>query len=297
MRISYVANHGQTNSNDDEGAVTNALTLLGHEVRCVQEASDPEPEHLLPADLVLFHKWAGWSTMDRLRGRARLAFWYFDLVDHPDPVLAGRCANRRAWMAEATPRVDAGFCTDGDWAALHPDKLIHLTQGADQRHVRHAEASDRGIPILFTGTRRGGADRERFVDEMTSRWGSKFRHVSHGLHGPALATAIATAAVVVAPPSPVTDLYCSNRAYLILGRGGLLLHPRCATLQSQYEDGREVLFYGTVGRLHTLIERWLAATPFERMTVRDAGLRRTQTEHTYLHRCRTLIAHVEGLDP
>ena len=297
MRISYVANHEQATSNDDEGAITNALTLLGHEVRCVQEASNPAPSDLLPADLTIFHKWAGWSTMDALRDRCRLAFWYFDLVDHPDPTLASRCANRRAWMAEAEARVDIGFCTDGDWASRNPHRLVHLTQGADQRHVyaETTETTKNKIPILFTGTRRGGVDRERFVDEMQSRWGSRFRHVPHGLHGRELSSTIASATIVVAPPSPVTDLYCSNRAYMTMGHGGLLLHPKCATLQSQYEDGREMLFYGSTGRLHTLIERWLAATSFERMTVRNAGLHRTTTEHTYLHRCRDLIKYVEEL--
>lgn len=300
MRIIYVAKH-DSGGNDDEGAIAHALTQLGHDVQCLRESMGHKAYRLLPADLVLFHKWADLASLHKLP--IPKVFYYFDLVDWPDPTLESRCAARRKWMAEMTPNVALGFLSDGDWVARDTTgKLVWLTQGADERvagagmnagRCTLCNASWAGTDLLFAGIGRGGGQgRVSFVEEMKSRYGRQFTHLEKGVHGRALADAVASARIVVAPDSPVSDRYWSNRAYLMLGFGAFLLHPYCERLTHHYQDGREIVFYRTREHLHALIHHYLP-WPDVRRQIAEAGLQRTLAEHTYTHRVRALIQTVQ----
>ena len=298
MRIIFIAKH-DSGGNDDEGAVYHALTSLGHDVQRLNEPRGYKFKRLLPADLVLFFKW---HDLDVLRTiEIPKVFWYFDLVEwHETP---GRSAARVAWMREVTPLVDIGFCTDGDWVAKNPEKLVWLPQGADERVVGRGVAEVKcatcgvasvqdPIDILFTGIGKGGgATRESFVAEMQLQYGKRFRHVPHGVHGSAMADLIARSKIVVAPDSPVTDRYWSNRVYNALGFGAMLLHPQCHGLLSQYTR-QELQTYASREQLHDQIEHYLYAAP-ARYNHQEAGLARTLREHLYRHRCEELIRVVK----
>ena len=280
MRIGYIANHG-CGGNDDEGAIAHALRELGHDVQPLRESRASQARNLR-CDVVLFHKW---EIPERLHVPS--VFWYFDLVDFPDPSLAGRNKTRLKWMRNVLPRVDIGFCTDGDWVnADTTGKLVYLPQGADERVVGRASA-DVAHRVLFTGIRAGGGrGRVSFVDEMAAKYGNSFYHVSKGVHGRAMAELIAQSHVVVAPDSPVTDRYWSNRVFNVLGFGGFLMHPHCKGLTEFYEDGKELLMYRSREELHKLIE---SASPAQAEAVARAGLERTMREHLYRHRCEKMV--------
>jgi len=301
MRILYVARHGQVGtSNDDEGAIAAALRLLDHDVCCVHES---EVDSLgLPErpDLLLFHKWDDLSALVRLRrhwGYATPAvFWFFDLVDHPDPALANRCRVRRNWMERFTPHVDLGFCTDGDWVRRDTTgKLICLRQGADERVVGRG---DRTIPalapgsgtILLSGIYKGGTLRMSFINEMHARYGSRFRHVQQGIYGRDMADLVASTAVVVAPDGPSTDHYWSNRVYNACGFGAFLVHPYCTDLLMHYDD-TEVAYYDSREGMHDIVERALAE-PMRRQATADRALARTLAEHLYRHRCVEMLRQI-----
>src|SRR5437762_2659363 len=104
MKILYVAKHG-SGGNDDEGAITHALRVLGHEVDCVHEDYDRRPTGVnpfaRPRDLVLFHKWNDFDQLRALSGPK--CFWYFDLVECDDPSLRRRCRQRVEWMSRTIP--------------------------------------------------------------------------------------------------------------------------------------------------------------------------------------------------
>lgn len=305
-KIVFVARHG-VGFADDEGAITHALTALGHEVVCIHERKGKSVRHIRDADLLLFLKWDDAHALSQ--ARCPRAFWYFDLVDWPsDPTLARRCAQRRAWMERITPLVDVGFCTDGDWVAADTTgKLVWLPQGADERVIGRGDnvATEPPVPILFTGTARGGGRvRESFVAEMAERYGDDFRHVRPTPHHPGyyqrdLARLIASAQIVVAPDGPVTDRYWSNRVYNALGFGAFLLHPYCRELAKSYEDRREVVYYHSRDDLHRLIAHYRALPEAARREVSEGGLRRTLAGHTYRHRCEELlrVCRERGLVP
>lgn len=299
MRIIYVANHGGR-GNDEEGAITYALTKLGHTVLRLREPKGRRAVRL-QGDMVLFHKWDDVNTLQVFgeRGVVRV-FWYFDLVDYPDETLRGRCQARMNWMERVLPHTDLGFCTDGDWVNRDKTgKLIHLPQGADSRYAGTPQWNPLGgksIDILFTGIRHGGQERQSFVAEMSSIYGDRFLQVSSGIHGRDLGNLIASAKIVVAPDGPITNNYWSNRVFLTLGYGGFLLHPYCAGLEEYYEDREEIVYYYSREHLHNLINYYLNH-PIERHTIAKVGWKRTLCEHTYLQRCKKLLEIVQTRFP
>jgi hypothetical protein len=299
MRILYVAKH-ESGDNDDEGAIYHALTELGHEVDRIREVRGHRAPMLADrADFVLFHKWEDTPTMRAIKKPK--VFWYFDLVRYPDETLAGRNNLRATWMENVTKVVDLGFCTDGDWVNQDTTgKLIRLTQGADTRVAGLGEQHvcplcngswSAGTPVCFTGTRTGGRQRSSCVADLEARYGERFKIIT-GVHGRQLANLIRNAQIMVAPDGPATDHYWSNRVYLTLGFGGFLLHPYCQTLTEQYTDGKEIILYRGRQDLFDKIDHYLTR-PEEREWIRAAALKRTLAEHTYTHRCRTLIETVQ----
>lgn len=326
LRIIYVGKHG-SGGNDDEGAILHALRVLGYTVEPLREGKGRFADQVLgpDPDLLLFHKWSDIDTIRRMRKRCKIAFWYFDRVNDPDPSIAGRSAERIAWMERVVPEVDYGFCTDGDWVksvtgfqggvGLGDGKLHWLPQGADERVVGFGRAESYPLPagqmmpdgfagieqwpILFTGIRKGGQRRMSFVDEMTDHYPGRFRWIASGCHGRDLADAIAQSKIVVAPDAPLGPLYWSNRVYNTLGFGGFLLHPYTQGLDRQqvetygYEAGRELVFYHSHQELHDLIGHYLAS-PEERWSIQSMGLARTLNQHLYRHRLERLVAIVEN---
>jgi hypothetical protein len=298
MKVLFVARHNQVNSNDDEGAIAHALLKLGHEVHALPEESAisaPTCGH----DLLLFLKWRDAGAVRRIK--CPRAFWYFDRVEFDDPTLHARSEARKAWMREMLPIVDVGFCTDGDFVANDVSgKLVWLPQGADERVVGRGNGEE-SIDVLFTGIRKGGQGRASFVEEMERHYGPRFRHVERGIHGRDLANLIAQAKVVVAPDSPVSDRYWSNRVYLTLGFGGFLLHPYCDWLKAHYSHGSDLgqfIYYRSRKHLHELIRYFLPEEKLRR-EVGQRALDRTLAEHTYRHRVAELlrVCRERGLVP
>jgi hypothetical protein len=227
-----------------------------------------------------------------MKGPVR-AFWHWDLVDYPDPTLTRRCKMRKDWMSTVMPHVEIGFCSDGDWIERDTSgKLIKLEQGADVRYRDRdlvKDVSQEVVPILFTGlTHNCGEGRFNFVADMQSRYGTMFHQVAAGIHGMWLLELVRRSMIVVAPDSPVTDRYWSNRVYLILGFGGFLMHPYCEGLTHQYQADHEIVYYQGRDDLYRKVDFYLSNEE-QRKQIAMRGQVRTWNEHTYTHRCEKLL--------
>lgn len=293
MNITYVAKHG-SGGNDDEGAIAYALKSLGHNVECVREHEPSRRPAVIinnRCELLLFHKWLDAELLPQVR--CPKVFWYFDLVDfqHPDTDRLTRV--RTKWMSLATELVDLGFCTDGDWVNRDTsDKLVRLTQGADERVAGRRRAKEGLVQVIFPGSIEYGVHgRKSFVHLLRSRYGNRFQRV-HGTYRESLANKLATARIVVAPDTPVSNDYWSNRVYVTLGFGSFLLHPYCKTLESQYEDGKEIVLYRDRDHLIQLVDHYLENSQ-EREIIQQAAARRTEKEHLYRHRCESLLSVIK----
>lgn len=332
MKILFIAKHNGGDA-DPEGAITDALRHLGHEVTPIHEQDatylyiqhTDNPPH---PDLVLFLKWDNPSVLTILRSLGiPSCFWYFDLVDAKDPLVSSRSQRRIDWMQRIIPLVDLGFMTDGDWvdkwnndwcesksiAVVHGSDpigpLIHLMQGADQRVIgpskRPYDSVLPQIPILFLGTSLNGTKRSQWVEWMRTiygplfhEFGAKYRHgrqYEWPVSGRELAHLIARSKVVIAPDGPQTDLYWSNRVYLTLGFGAFLLHPYCKRLEQHYTHDKEIVYYTDRENMRSKIEYALYAhgAGEYRGEIANAAYLRTAKEHTYIQRCEQLLTIVK----
>ena len=302
MKILYIAKHGQQDSADDEGAIAYALQQLGHEVFCATEDDTKHIRYHAPrTDLLLFHKWQDDACLRHCETKIK-AFWYFDRV-------VGWHPKRWQWIERTIPLVDIGFCTDGDlvhdWGSsctLEGDKnkLVWLPQGADERIVgRGTPDPSQAVDVLcMAGTRFHGAQRQSFVrdlEEFCAAGGFSFRHVEEGVYREQLRDLVASAKVVVAPDSPVSDRYCSNRIFNMLGFGAYLLHPRCEAVKKWYEETFEVSLYENWEELKiklTFVVTEHQGQAFYR-GLKEHALARTLKDNLYRHRCERLTQVVQ----
>ncbi len=292
MRILYVAKFGN-HDNADEEAVAYALEKLGHEVVKIEQESANLKD--ATGDLVLFHKWDDIRQMSEIK--IPKVFWYFDLIQcqDNDSHIQLRNQQRVMWMRKVMTQVQLGFCTDGDWVNSNPNcNLIRLTQGADERVAGYGQANGPTIPILFTGLVNGGHKRRSHIEELKTKYGPSLTVVEgrHRIHGRELANLLARAEVVIAPDSPITNDYWSNRVYLTLGLGGFLLHPWAGSLTEQYESGKELTYYTCRDELLEQIHYYRKHVS-EREELRRAGHEKTMASHTYYHRCIELMKTVK----
>lgn len=289
MKILYLAKHNNPFSNDDEGGIAGSLRELGHEVQCIDE------QHIqlldrpkVAGDIILFHHCKSFSFLQR--NPIPKVFWCFDRIYWDSPRMSTRNAQRVEWINKATEISKLGFCTDGDWVQQDKTgKLVWLMQGFNQYLPRVKNHSTNSNKILFTG---GGRDygRDEFVSEMRQKYGDRFVHVPKGAYKQKLISLIEDSAIVVAPPSPVTNRYWSNRLYVIMGMGGFLLHPHTLSLEEDFLT-EELHTYGRMDHLHQFIGHF--STDIEmREYNRVKGQAQILVHHTYKDRCQTLITTI-----
>lgn len=292
MRILYLGKH-DSGFADDEGAITFALEALGHRAERLREKRASVAFKMRDVDFCLYHHCHDYGALSDIR--CPKVMWGFDLISYPDALLEKRNRERLAWMRQVAKVADLIFLTDGDFVAQDASGKLHwLPQGADERVVGVGSPDPVDVvPLLFTGIGRGGGrERVEFVLEMEKHYASHFRHVQRGVYGRDLADLIASTQIVVAPSGPVTGHYWSNRVWNVLGFGGFLLHPYSEGLARLYADGREIVYYHDMRHLHELIAHYLVR-PDDRWRIAAAGLKRTQEQHLYRHRCQRLIEIVK----
>lgn len=284
MKILYLAKHG-SGGNDDEGAISHALTLLGHEVLCMTEDRGWHA-HKERFDFLLCHHLREIAMLNEVK-RPKI-FWCFDRIDSgPDPMLGGRNLQRIGWATEMSARCDLGFFTDGDWVQERGASNTHwLPQGFDERLSQYVDLdAPKNCDVLFTGiSRNAGEKRRSFVELMERTYGNRFDHIPRGVHGKKLAQAINGAKVIVAPDFPIGPCYCSNRLYLTAGLGGYLLHPQC-------EQAYVPTYLNQVDLL-TAINVALKSPAITR-EVAEKCRAETMAKHLYRHRCEKLVKIVK----
>lgn len=295
MRIVYVGKHGP-HDNEDEDAVTYALRQLGHSVLLVEvgRADTVRWEDML-GDFLLFNKWCDSAALRRLRIPA--VKWDWDLVESHDPTIANLDARRRREVEPVEPYCAVCFYSDGDWVAKDPAKRVQLFQGADERYAGYGEARSGVAPILFTGRLDcHGKGRSGQIRALQEHYGDKFQIVGDPpatkVHGRALADLFAGTKVVVAPITPSTDRYWSNRIFLTMSLGGFIIHPLCSEMLLHYYPSGTATMYSCDSHLHDLIDYYLGHDA-EREELRRAGFEHTLKNHTYRRRCSDLVEIVK----
>ncbi len=244
-------------------------------------------------DLVLFHHTGEFGLISQID--APKVFWYFDLVTYNDHYFKRQQRDRVAWMKEALAISDIGFCTDGEWVKNH-QRILHfhshilhgLKQGAHE--IKTYKSASSPIDILFVGSL--NQPRMEFFSDLSAILPSVNLKllVKHGdkVFGDNLARLISLSKIVIAPDTPIKSSYWSDRVYVMSGYGGFLLHPFAEELSCDYVGGEEIVFYDSSQDLYNKIRYYLEEDD-ERNRISRNALKRTASEHTYRHRCQTLL--------
>jgi len=274
------------NDTYDERAIRDGFRSLGHKVT-------------YKADLEIRNNWAYQHDWDFIffnhYGKVNVplktpntlkVFWCFDLISQP--LLHIDQHRRKEQINELAYYCDLVFHTDGDWVeeCSYWSKAHWLMQEAPECVMYGSEPE---FDVLFAGT--VYHERQELLRELSRRFDTRVVTGKDKVYEHEYAKLISKAKVVVAPDTPVGPKYWSNRAFMVPGYGGFLLHPHTPQFDSFYQfnevpvyDDRESLFYS--------ISDFLRNT-HTRDEFRFNAFNKTIEEHTYKHRCEVIINKVQ----
>lgn len=101
------------------------------------------------------------------------------------------------------------------------------------------------------------------------------------------------AAFVVNNLHPAEFAGVNHRCFEVTGAGGLLLVDRKPALANLFEEGTEILTFGTMAELRDTVAKYLPDEAARREIARR-GQARARAEHTYAHRLTLLLDTVAG---
>lgn len=208
--------------------------------------------------------------------------------------------------------VDDFFTVDklmADWLNTQPDKPRgHFLQaGVVERDCYLGAKVDRDFPeVVFVGSRNYHPEwpyRPMLIDWLKATYGSRFQHYGGDgagvVRGDTLNRLYANSKIVVGDTLCKGfnyPYYTSDRVYETTGRGGFLIHPYITGMETEFVDGKEIIFYDYADfkGLKQLIDYYLEHD-YQREAIRRAGYKRTKAQHTYTNRLSHILATVELL--
>lgn len=194
-----------------------------------------------------------------------------------------------------------------DWLNENTQTIGHyLPAGVYEEECYTGDFDQRfNFDVVFVGSKRYHEEwqyRPQLVNWLEQTFGRRFGHFGNDgivpLRGAALNNLYASAKVVVGDTLCIGfdyPYYWSDRIYETTGRGGFMIHPYIKGLETEFEDGAEVLFY-EYGNFEQLKEKivWALENDAKRKFIQQAGHERTKAEHTYTQRLQTIIERVKA---
>lgn len=290
LKIIYLGNFGNENSDKTEEHIKDAFEQLGHEVVAIKESSFTADDILAvkDPDLFLFHK-GGLSVNFPLETLIKVlnyltckkVFWYFDKV-FPD---------REEYIESIADYVDIGFLTDDTYLRRHKFKnLFCLRQGIGQEETSLGSLKkEYECDIAFTGNIYS-EDRRQMEMLLKSIYGDKFK-VFDNVFNRDLYDLCASAKIVLAPMYPNDEFYWSSRIYMVLGSGGFLIHPDLYGLKEEFEEGKHFAGYKTIKEMKDTIDFFLEHKP-ERKMIQQEGYQHCIENYTYQNRVEEMLKKI-----
>jgi len=300
LKIIYLGNFENKNSDTTELHIKNALINLGHEVIPISErefndldktidiGDEVPPErpdvkilNVKNPDLFLFHKGEiGYDILVKLLNylTCTKVCWYFDKV-FPD---------REDYIDLVSAYCEYVFMTDGTFIKRHSYNNIYLlrqgigTLGIPLKgHYNEKYACD----VAFTGTIYEG--REEFDRILQSNYGNKYKKFNN-VFNEDLYDLCASAKVITAPLYPGDEFYWSSRFYIILGSGGFLVHPDFYGLKEEFTEGKHFAGYNDLEEMIKTINYYLEHEE-ERKAIQKQGQKQCVEKFTYKHRIEEML--------
>jgi len=283
LKIIYLGNFNNPNSNFVEEDIKNAFEQLGHEVIAIPEKDIATlPKH--KGDILLFHK-AGvgkYISLDQWISMLnhityKKVMWYFDPIN----LIQGR----EQFIETMADYIEHGFLVDDTWRRRHKFKNFYsLKEGIGtiyQGKIRKEFEYD----VAFVGNAYGY--REDFIKFLSNEYGNKFRAFNNVFRQD-LADLSVSAKVMVAPDYPSNEFYWSSRFYLTLGLGGFLVHPDLYGLKEEFEEGRHFAGYKGPKELTATISYYLQNEK-ARKAIQAEGHKKCLEMATFKHRIEEML--------
>ena len=310
MRILYVGNwlrHGHFCS--DEIKVARAMTLEGHDVRCVSYGRrKPPPDGQY--DVVLWSKVKGGADPEDIEEYRRhlgckQVVWMWDAA-HARPAFE--------WWWQCVPVFDCVFHNElglfPKYEAKYGTPWRYLDSACDPEY--HAPAAqprdDWQCDVGFIGTAYGTGGRidllKRLAREFSTRawstapdaWRQRGIPCDGPVFGHDIATACASASIMIGCSY---KSWCegawSNRIYTVLGSGGFYLTQIVPGLHNHFARGCHLVTYGNVEDCVRLCRHWLV-WPEKREAVAACGAAHVRLRHMWRHRVREMVTYLRELN-
>jgi hypothetical protein len=283
VNILYIGNHGQPN-NDDEGAISWGFRQLGHTVTEVHENSNfnviLNDINFSNFDFALFHK-TDPAVIKKISEYIECVCWFFDGINKGFEF-------NDVYIEEVKKYHTKMFFTDGDYVHDSKNKnFFSLKQGFDSRKIKLVNNIIPSRCISFLGNINHNAYNERFLtcDAVKKKYNDLFIcDLNFNIFQDTLTEYCQTTKIMLAMP-PVTDMYWSNRVYVLGGRGAFLIHPSSQSL-------KELLpclpMYTDASDLCNKIEYFLA-NPKESLEIRKELQTTIIEKYKYKDRCEDII--------
>lgn len=301
MKICYLGNFNNANSDSTEKHISFAFKELGHEVIEIPEITerDGEPisefthkeivEATRDTDLFFFHQGCvrEEKTFQRLINvlaevTCPKVFWFFDKI----------WQQREMILDIIIPFCDWAFMTDGTWRKSRGFKnTTWLMQGIGN------EDTSLGTPreeykcdVAFTGSEQSNwlPYREKFIAELKKKYGDKFKVFSKVFNRD-FSDLCQSAKILVAPKEPQDNFYWSSRIYITLGSGGFMLHPKFEGLKDEFTEGKHFAGYKDFKDMTDKIDYYLEHEK-KRKQIQKEGYEYCIANYTYKHRVEKILA-------
>jgi len=286
MNILYIAQH-TSKGNDEEGAITDALTKLGQNVCPVNEsqARDLTDKYVENFDLILFHQInTDWSILKNTT--IKRVLWHWDEITDYNKI--------EKFLFEY--HLDKCFLTYGPCVKHYDysDRIGILRQGFDQRHIHKYRNTDARLDIGVFGTIY--PPRVSFIGDLQKNFlVNIFGLNGNFVHGEELERLIRSVKIWPMFDSSLKEKYpynyWSNRPYLLTGMGGFILHYACSDLMNEFVPNEEMVFYYSRNDMLERIKYYLDH-PEERIKIAQAGYIKTISQYTYIQRCAELLKNI-----
>lgn len=284
-----------------------SLESLGCEVIRLQEGeTDPrdvvETVKRVRPDIFWWVRTWGWSTigineLNEIHKVCPSVFYHLDLI-------RGIPDRESRIDTDAQYRCSYVFLPDGD-----PDTIKFFKQHGVNHFYSPPAVYDKAIylaepdpelkePVIFVGAKNYHSTwqyRGLLLEKLEQQYGERFKLYEHSSQRRehALNVLYASAKVAVGDtysPSFNRKFYFSDRLMETAGRGCAQVFPRIYGIWDYFEEGKEILTYeyNNWVDLWNKID-WLLDHEDERITMRDAAMRRCAKDHTYRHRLANVL--------
>jgi hypothetical protein len=308
MRACFLGNFGVDYSSESHHA--KSLESLGHEVIRLQEPKVTAGRIAIEAaqsDCFIWVHTHGWDTPGIDRALASIKAAGVPVITyHLDLYMPIPQRWRQYQDSPYLAQLDHFFTVDpkmADWLNENTGTQGHyLPAGVfgEECYISD-QPSPHANDVIFVGSK-GYHDcwpyRPKLIDWLRDTYGDRFTHVGGDgdtgtIRGAALNAVYANSKVAVGDTlCPNFDYpgYWSDRVFETLGRGGMIVHPYIAGMESYFNDAHHLRYYpfDEFDYLESIIDHNLEH-PEEREWIREQGHKHVKANHTYAHRWQTIL--------